>query len=70
MKLKFEVTVWWVVVGGAILFLTDALLLQNSQAYRDIYRRLYGEGWATSQLLFRIVFLGFFCVVAWFGWAK
>ncbi len=70
MNLKFDFTVWWVVVGCALLFLADALLLWKSQVYRDIYRRLYGEGWVTSQLLFRIVFLGFFCVVAWFGWVK
>lgn len=59
---------WRLLMGCAVLFLADALLLWKSQVYRDMYRWAYGEGWATSQLFFRIVFLGFFFAVVWFGW--
>jgi len=68
MSLDAEAAKWWLLMGCAVLFLADALLLWKSQVYRDIYQRMYGEGWATSQLFFRTIFLGFFFAAVWFGW--
>ena len=68
MILNDEAAKWSVLIWTAVLFLADALLLWKSQVYRDMYQWKYGEGWATTQLFFRIIFLGFLVAAVWLGW--